>query len=220
MAVPTFFKAKPHFGHAGIGAFFTRYFWVILRNLLGWILIVSAIVVGGVFPGPLGTPIFLIGFSLITFPGKRRLTSRLLRGMPMDLYTRRIRWIRVAISLIFPPLIVWLVVRREHSQFHPQQIGVWRTIALYCMAVAGCWLAIFWLLRGLNLLIHYLPHVRRRVRPWLKKHGINLLPPRRRRRSRFAPISPPNEEILGITSERAAEARGTWQAFRQWLRIG
>jgi hypothetical protein len=220
MSETSSFKPKPSFGYTGISAFFTRYFWVIIRNLVGWVLIISAIVVGGVFPGPLGTPIFLIGFSLITFPGKRRLTSRVLRGIPMDLFTHRMRSIRGAIAVIFPPLIVWLIAHREHSQFHPQRIGLWPTIAVYCMAVAGTWLLTFWFMRGLNLIIHFLPRVRRNVRPWLKKHGINLLPPRRRRRSKSSPMSPQNEEILAISSERVVQARGTWRAMRRWIPFG
>jgi len=220
MPKQTRFKARPSFGYAGIGAFFTRYFWVIVRNLVGYFLIVSAAVVGGVFPGPLGTPIFLIGFGLITFPGKRRLTSRLLRGLPMNLYSRRTRSIRAAAALIFPPLIVWLIGHREHSPFYSERIGDWRTIVLYCLAVAGSWLAMFWFLRFLNLLIGFLPHLRRNVRPWLKKKGINLLPPRRRRRSPNAPMSPHNEEILGITTEKADQARGTLDAMRKWLPFG
>jgi len=33
-------------------------------------------VMGPLVPGPGGLPLFLIGFGLITFPGKRRITAR------------------------------------------------------------------------------------------------------------------------------------------------
>jgi hypothetical protein len=40
-------------------------------------------VAGPLVPGPGGIPLFLIGFALISFPGKRRLTARVLRGKPV-----------------------------------------------------------------------------------------------------------------------------------------
>src|SRR5687768_17851622 len=57
--------------------------WFIAKNLIGWVLIVSAFPLGALIPGPGGIPLFLIGFGLITFPGKRRLVAALLRGKPI-----------------------------------------------------------------------------------------------------------------------------------------
>ena len=44
--------------------------------------ILLSFVAGPLVPGPGGIPLFLIGFTLISFPGKRRLTARVLRGTP------------------------------------------------------------------------------------------------------------------------------------------
>jgi hypothetical protein len=58
------------------GGFSRGYAWLILRNVLGWVLIVD----GALIPGPVGLPVFMIAFALISFPGKRRPTARALRG--------------------------------------------------------------------------------------------------------------------------------------------
>src|SRR5688572_9860747 len=60
-----------------------NWFWFIFKNLIGWILILTAMALGPIVPGPGGLPLFLIGFGLITFPGKRRITARLLSGKPV-----------------------------------------------------------------------------------------------------------------------------------------
>ena len=80
-----------------------RYAWIIIKNVVGWVLMLSAIAVGSVFPIPLGTPMFLIGFALITFPGKRHITSSALRGIPIRIYTRKALMWRLAFSLLLPP---------------------------------------------------------------------------------------------------------------------
>jgi hypothetical protein len=184
-------------------SFFARYFWIILKNVIGWLLILIALPIGGLFPGPLGTPIFLIGFALITFPGKRKLTSRILRGRPFDIWSRPLKIARIALSLTLPPLVVWIAARRHHSLIHPSRIGVPATATVYLLAIAGTWLLLLWLLRLMNLFISFMPRIRRKVRPWMKRHGINLLPPRRRRRRAHGTGKYPvkgDEEILEIHS--------------------
>src|SRR6476646_3617405 len=63
--------------------YFADYFWFILKNVIGWIFILASPVLGVTLPGPGGIPVFLIGFALVTFPGKRKLTSRVMRGRPL-----------------------------------------------------------------------------------------------------------------------------------------
>ena len=64
---------------------FREYFWFVVKNVIGWVFILASPVLGALIPGPGGLPLFLIGFALVTFPGKRKLTSRVMRGIPMDL---------------------------------------------------------------------------------------------------------------------------------------
>src|SRR5262249_17812985 len=82
--------------------FFQEDAWFMGRNVLGWVLVVSAMPVGFLFPGPLGFPIFLIGFALITFPGKRKLTARVLRGMQLHLEARFYAIVAMFISIAVP----------------------------------------------------------------------------------------------------------------------
>ncbi len=69
----------------GVRWAFEDYFWFIIKNVAGWILIIAAWPVGLLVPGPGGIPLFLIGFAMITLPGKRKLTARVLRGRPLRL---------------------------------------------------------------------------------------------------------------------------------------
>src|SRR5438045_4693964 len=76
-----------------------RYLWIILKNVIGWILILCSGAVGLVSPGPFGVPLFFIGFALITFPGKRGLTARVLKGKPIPHGSRPFRRWVAAVAL-------------------------------------------------------------------------------------------------------------------------
>src|SRR5580698_6671553 len=89
--------------------YFVRYAAVIIKNVVGWALMIAALGLGSFFPIPIGTPLFLIGFAMITLPGKRRLTSSALRGIPIRIYTRKAFWWRSAISLLLPPAALWFL---------------------------------------------------------------------------------------------------------------
>src|SRR5438067_6919242 len=82
------------------GRFFASYAWLILKNIVGWAFILVSPAVGFTLPGPGGIPLFLIGFALVTFPGKRRLTARVLRGRVMDLQLKRFDIIEIAIAVV------------------------------------------------------------------------------------------------------------------------
>jgi glycosyltransferase 2 family protein len=200
--------------------FIGRYFWIIIKNIIGWLLILTAIPIGGLFPGPLGMPIFLIGFALITFPGKRRLTSRLLRGIPYNLYTPRERIIRLAIALVLPPPVIWFVSHRKYSLMHPMRIGLSTSIILYILGFAGMWIVVLWLGRLMNLFIRLLPRVRRSIRPWLKRHGVNLLPPRQKRRNLKLAQPGGEDEILEIQRPTAEQVGRARHKLRLLLAVG
>src|SRR5690242_14835965 len=102
------------------------YLWVIIKNVIGWVFILCSGAVGLVTPGPFGVPMFLIGFALITFPGKRKLTARVLKGKPVPPDSRPFRrWLAgLALSLPavcafylqwkYPVQTHWLVSRHIH----------------------------------------------------------------------------------------------------------
>src|SRR3954449_3039615 len=83
---------------------FANWFWFILKNVLGWILILTAMLMGPLVPGPGGLPLFLIGFGLITFPGKRRITARVLSGAPVSPQSRAYRRGVAGIAIFAPAL--------------------------------------------------------------------------------------------------------------------
>lgn len=155
------------------GSFFARYAWVIARNAVGWLLIFTAILVGGLFPIPLGTPMFLVGFAMVAFPGKRRLTANVLRGIPIKMQTRNARIVRAFLALLLPALAIWVLSRRSQPSFF-SQTRVSTIIAIYCASIAAIWIAMFWFIRLLNLILTWMPAVRRRVRPWLKRRGLKI----------------------------------------------
>lgn len=184
---------------SGVGGFFARYSWLLVRNVVGWILILSSVPVAGLVPLPLGLPMFIIGFAMISFPGKLRLTARLLRGRPFDLTKRTVLlWITV-VSLLIPPAGVWILATQKRHLVSPSRMTTIRLSELYLAAIAVTWVVTFGVLWILNIVIRFLPGMRRRVRPWLWAHGVKLLPPRRKRKTK-KPQAPPakDQQILEI----------------------
>ncbi len=177
-------------------SFFAQYPGVIIKNVVGWLLMLSALVLGSFFPIPIGTPMFIIGFAMISLPGKRRLTSGALRGIPINLYTRKARMWRLAGSLLLPPAFVWFLAFQRYPIIHPSRMTLWRLCALYAITSVGAWVFTWLTLLAVNAVVRVLPRVRRRVRPWLRDHGINLLPPRRKRRFQPASQRPDDQNII------------------------
>ena len=185
------------------GAYVARYAAVIVKNVLGWALMLSALVLGGFFPVPIGTPLFLIGFAMISLPGKRKLTSGALRGITIRLYTRKALWWRMAISLLLPPAALWFLAFQRWPVLHPSQMSLGRLCTVYAMAIGAAWVLTWITLQAINGVLRILPRVRRRVRPWMRDHGINLLPPRRKRRHVVAFERTDDERILTIDPGQA-----------------
>ena len=158
--------------------FFGGWFWLILKNVLGWLLIVVAFVAGPLVPGPGGIPLFLIGFALITFPGKRRLTARVLRGREIRILGGPFVLISLGTALALAVLALGVArqryewVRTQHSR------GWWAPLLSYLIAVALIWLAARATPHVLNLMLRLIAKARRKFRPWLRHHHIRLLPPR------------------------------------------
>src|SRR5439155_23851964 len=99
-----------------IRQFLREYAWFIVRNLIGWVLILASPVLGAVIPGPGGLPVFLIGFALVTFPGKRKLTARVLRGRRLRIEDRAYAFIAAFISILVPGIALWILAFRLRAE--------------------------------------------------------------------------------------------------------
>src|SRR6478735_6437321 len=97
---------------SGIRRFIEEYFWFVLKNVLGWIFILGSLPVGLTLPGPGGIPLFLIGFALVTFPGKRRLTSHVIRGRPIEVEPVFFTFLVTLISILITAGLLWFVSQR------------------------------------------------------------------------------------------------------------
>jgi hypothetical protein len=191
--------------------FLASYFWLILKNVIGWVLILLSFAAGPLVPGPGGIPLFLIGFALISFPGKRRLTARVLRGKPIQ--TRRFRFalICAGVAVIMPILALMLASQRPwwlaRARADALARGPVALVALYVGMAAIVWVLVRRTPYARNLLLRITARARRKFRPWLRRHHIRLLPPRRRRRHAHEPGSGPlrlKDEILKFSKMRSS----------------
>lgn len=189
--------------------FLASYFWLILKNIIGWLLILAAFVAGPLVPGPGGIPLFLIGFALISFPRKRHVTARVLRGIPIR--PRRVRFALVCLGVVLIVPMLALVIATDR----PWWLAQMRAIAfahgpIAVIAVYGIMAFLVWVLvrltpRALNLLLRIMAKARRKFRPWLRHHHIRLLPPRWRPRHAHEPGSGRfrlKDEILKFSTGR------------------
>ncbi|MGB7157145.1 MAG: lysylphosphatidylglycerol synthase domain-containing protein [Tepidisphaeraceae bacterium] len=201
-----------------IGEFFAGYFWFILKNVIGWVLMLSALPIGMVVPGPGGLPIFLIGFALVTFPGKRKLTARVMRGRRMHLEGAFFTAITSFVSILVTGIIIWILVAKYGPFIQEYSIKPRSIIGLCALAAAVTWLVTRLSLRVADWILRNMPRARRFIRPWLKKKGFNLLPPRRKRGVVIDEVAvASNEEILEIHPRHHTRLLATWTFLRPWL---
>src|SRR4051812_774842 len=201
--------------------FLNEYAWIIVRNLVGWLMILSSPLLGVTFPGPGGLPVFLIGFALVTFPGKRKLTARVLRGRRLRIEDRAYAYIAAFIAILIPGIALWILAFRLRAEeglrilvrtYAPKK-SVW--ILSILLVILSTWIVTRISLQILNGLLRLFPRFRRRFRPWLRKKGLNLLPPRRRK----APQEPlPPDEILEIAPRHRRRFFEVWNRSKPWAR--
>ena len=199
--------------------FFAGYFWFILKNVIGWVLMISALPVGFVVPGPGGFPLFLLGFALVTFPGKRRLTARVMRGRGLELGAAFFTAITTFISLLLTGVIIWVLAKRYGWAIETYSIKPASVIGVCALAAAITWLVTRLALRMLNAILTNMPRVRRFIRPWLRQRGIKVLPPRRKRGAVVdETVVAGNEEILEIHPRHQRRLVTAWTASKPWLK--
>jgi hypothetical protein len=178
-------------------------YWLVLKNVIGWVLILLSFVVGPLVPGPGGIPLFLIGFAMISFPGKRRLTARVLRGRPVKFRPVRFALICTLVATTGSALI--LIAARDRPKWLAEyrasafERGPFAIAALYLIDTGIIWMIARSTPHVTNFMLRLVSRGRRKFRPWLRHHGIHLLPPRWRERRAHDPGTGPfrlKEEIL------------------------
>lgn len=206
------------------------YVYVITKNIIGWILILSAGPIGIFFPGPGGLPLFLIGFALITFPRKRHITARVLRGMPVRRDSAAYHFFVAVVALLGPAAVLSFMFHKWWPFLDAfLEPTPWRkapgSVILFLLYVCSALSLWIFGLRGVHLInlgLSFVPRIRRRVRPWMRRRGLDLLPPRRRRRLSTPGSSAivPDEGILELHLRHQDRARSLWAAAKPWLRKG
>lgn len=198
-----------------------KYAWIVLKNVIGWLLILCSGAVGLVSPGPFGVPLFFIGFALITFPGKRALTARMLKGRPIAPQSRPFRRGVAFVALLAPAVCIFYLNWKYHLPRHWARHNEMAVGAAYFAAALLLWFGGLPSVHLINFGLRFVPAIRRRVRPWMRRRGIDLLPPRRRPR-RLRPGGPltraPDDEILAITEDRKQSVRSFWSSAKPWVK--
>lgn len=202
--------------------FVSSYFWFILKNVIGWLCILGSPILGVLLPGPGGIPLFLIGFALVTLPGKRRLTSRFMRGgqLPLDspLFTGLITFFSVLVTASLMILawqrFEWLVERMSLVRWGLGDVA--QVVAISLLALPVTMLTSWLGLRILNWMLGWVPRMRRMIRPALRKWGVRLLPTRRRRIGGRTEMV--QDEILVLEEGQRQRIRRVWHRYGPWLR--
>lgn len=199
-------------------------FWFIAKNVIGWLLMLSSPVIGIAIPGPGGIPLFLLGFALATIPGKRKMTSHVMRGRPIrvnpTLFISVVTFITVAAStgIIWyfaeyrEKIIRWLNLTGDTTG---RLVALVVGLCLFAMAVT--WIGVKLGVIALNIFLRTLPKARRLIRPWLKKYGVALLPPRRKFVADDGSHANENE-ILEFSPESHRRFRDIGKWFLNWGR--
>ena len=195
------------------------YFWWIAKNVVGWILILIAWPVGIALPGPGGIPLFLVGFALVAFPGKRRLTSRVMRGKPFDLEARLFTFLATAVSVLVTAGLLWFLIDRYRRLLDEWDIEPVAIVGVALLALVVTFAVTRLALHGVNLFIRTLPIARRVIRPWLRRRGIHLLPTRRKRvHLEDGTVVVENEEILEFDTRHRERVNRAWDFLKPWLK--
>jgi glycosyltransferase 2 family protein len=205
----------------GFQQFFAEYFWFILKNVIGWMLIIASPLLGVAVPGPGGLPAFLIGFALVTFPGKRRLTSRVMRGRSMRLESEIFTIATATVSVLVTSGLVWLFHAHYEELLETLNLKPAAIIGICLLAFLVTWLVMRLMLRVANFILRKIPRVRRFMRPLLRKYGIRLLPSRRKHAVVQQGLVPPqqlNDEIIEFDESHHRRLRASWNFLRPWLR--
>lgn len=201
-----------------------QYFWFIFKNVFGWTLIISAPILGIAVPGPGGIPVFLIGFALVTFPGKRRLTTHVFRGRRLPIETPLFTGLITFFSVLVTLAVMWASWHYydwigRHIPLQAYGLGdVAKLIAVSALALPVT-IVVTWVgLKLLNyILLRWVPPIRRFLRRYLRKYGVRLLPTRRKRIGGDN-VEMVHDEIIGLDETRRRQLQRKVKRLAPWGR--
>jgi hypothetical protein len=217
-------KARSAPAVSGVRRVIGDYFGFIVRNVIGWVFILGSFTVGLTLPVPGGLPLmFLIGFTLITFPGKRRLLSRVMRGTRLSVEPWPFAIVVIAISVMVTMAALWVAESKYEKLLSRVHLQWFDVVGVCLVAAAVSWCVLRFCLAGLNLSLRRVPRLRRYLRPRLRRRGINLLPPRRRdlrrRLSRPLPALGAGEDpIIELNEGYQRHLSHVWAIARPWFK--
>jgi hypothetical protein len=199
------------------------YFWLVLKNVVGWAAILASPILGVVLPGPGGIPLFVIGFALVTFPGKRQLTTRVFRGKRLPIESPLFTGLITLVSVLVTGGLMWAVghyyqwiVERVPLADYGLDDVAW--LVGFAALAAPVTMGVLWVgLKLLNyVLIRWVPPTRRFLRRTLRKWGVELLPTRRRRiggSTKFV-----NDEIIGLDDKQRRRLKRAGRDLLPWVK--
>jgi hypothetical protein len=198
------------------------YAWFIGKNVIGWVLILVSFALGPM-PGPGGIVFFMVGFGMVWFPGKRRLVARVMRGIQFGFGGLAVQAVVVLVSAVAPLGVMGWFVWRGAGRWHGIPLKPLLWLGVYTALCALAWVIGQLVLLGVNWLVSVVPRFRRAVRPWLRRRGIDLLPPRRRQRrvhhdGTLAHQVAESDEIVRIHPRHRIRLRNAWKTSFPWLR--
>ena len=173
--------ARPIRSISGVSRVVADYFFFVLKNVIGWVLILGSLPIGLTVPVPGPAPVlFLIGFTLVTFPGKRQFVSRVMRGKQMQVGPGPFIVVATIVAVLSTTITLAIIGSRYEEVMKRWHLHFFDVIG-FCLLAAGIsWVVLRIGLGILNFALRKTPKFRRFLRPWLRRKGINLLPPRRR----------------------------------------
>jgi uncharacterized membrane protein YbhN (UPF0104 family) len=119
-------------------------------------------------------------------------------------------------------VVVYLLLARKLPPAWTASLGrVLLMGAAYAVTAVVLWFVALRSAPLVNWFLRMVAKARRKARPWMRRHGIDLLPPRRRIRyvgPLAAETREPDSEILDIRQHFRDGLKRAWAASRPWLR--
>jgi hypothetical protein len=146
-----------------------------------------------------------------------------MRGTQMSVEPGPFGVLVIAISVLVTMTALWVAASRYEKILLALHLQWFDVLGICLMAAGVSWCVLRLGLAGLNLLLRRVPRLRRYLRPWLRRRGINLLPPRRRHDALSSPrqlpgLGPPRDPIIELNEGYRRRLHFAWANARPWIK--